>query len=371
MASFHLNRRALLQGGALALGATAFQLPLSGRALASPAPAADLVAAAKRERVLNTIALSPDWAFGKLMKDFAARYGVEVNPTNPEGSSAEELQAIRSLKGQERAPDCVDLAPSFARQAVSEGLLQPYKVATWDDIPASVKDAEGHYNGCYYGIISFAANKAVVGTVPRAWADLLKPDYRGMVAMGGNPMRDGSAFAAVMAAALAHGGSFDDIAPGVEFFARLAAAGNYNPAQTDKGTMVSGQTPIALRWNYLNLSIRDEEAGRTEFEVVVPNDGAPYGNYYVQGISAFAPHPNLARLWQDYLFSDEGQLGFLAAYAHPIRFGRMLETGTVPEAILARLPSPEAYKQVRFASQAQLDKAKQVVADLWPREVKI
>lgn len=371
MASFDLSRRTLIRSGSLALGASLVNLPLMPAASASPAPAADLVTAAKAEKVLNTIALSPDWAFGKLMKDFAAKYGVEVNPTNPEGSSSEELQAIRSLKGQDRAPDTVDLAPSFATQAVKEGLLAPYKVATWDDIPESVKDAEGHFYGCYYGIISFAVNKAVVHNVPRSWADLLKPDYRGMVAMGGNPMRDGSAFAAVMAAALGNGGSFDNIAPGVEFFARLAKAGNYNPAQTEKGTMVSGQTPIALRWDYLNLTIRDQEAGRTDFEVVIANDGAPFGNYYVQGINAFAPHPKLARLWQEYLFSDEGQLGFLADYAHPIRFGRMLDQGVVPKETLARLPSPEAYKQVRFASQAQLDKAKAVVAEMWPKEVKL
>jgi putative spermidine/putrescine transport system substrate-binding protein len=344
---------------------------MPGLALASPAPAADLVSAAQREKVLNTIALSPNWVFGTLMKDFEAKYGIAVNPTNPEGSSSEELQAIRSLKGQDRAPDSLDLAPSFAKQATTEGLLQPYKVTTWADIPAEVKDPEGHFNGCYYGIITFAVNKAVVHNVPRSWADLLKPEYRGMVAMGGNPMRDGSAFAAVMASALANGGSFDNIAPGVEFFARLASAGNYNPAQTDKGTMVSGQTPIALRWDYLNLTIRDDEAGRTDFEVVVPNDGAPFGNYYVQGISASAPHPNVAKLWQEYLFSDEGQLGFLSGYAHPMRFGRMLDQGVVPKETLARLPSPEAYKQVSFASQAQLDKAKLAVTDLWPREIKL
>ncbi|MBP1856878.1 ABC transporter substrate-binding protein [Rhizobium herbae] len=371
MAFFDISRRGLLRGSSLALGASLLNIKAPGLALASPVPAADLVSAAQAEKVLNTIALSPNWVYGKLMKDFSAKYGVEVNPTNPEGNSSEELQAIRSLKKQERGPDCVDLAPSFAQQAMGEGLLQPYQVATWQDIPDSVKDKDGHFYGCYYGIISFAVNKSVVKTVPRTWADLLKPEYRGMVAMGGNPMRAGDSFAAVMAASLANGGSLDNIEPGVEFFARLAAAGNYNPIQSDKGSMVSGQTPIALRWDYLALTIRDEEAGRTEFEVVVPGDGAPFGNYYVQGISAYAPHPNLAKLWQEFLFSDEGQLGFLSGFAQPIRFGRMLEQGVVPKAVLDRLPTPEAYKQVRFASQAQLDKAKQVVADLWAKEVKI
>lgn len=134
--------------------------------------------------------------------------------------------------------------------------------------------------------------------------------------------------------------------------------------------MMSGQTPIALRWDYLNLTIRDDEAGKVDFEVVVPNDGAPFGNYYCEAISAYAPHLNAAKLWQEYLYSDEGQLGFLAGYAHPIRFAKMLDAGVLPAALLAKLPSPEAYKSVRFASQAQIDAAKKVVADMWPKSVK-
>ncbi|MBO9186968.1 ABC transporter substrate-binding protein [Rhizobium sp. L80/93] len=368
MNSFHINRRTLLQAGSAALGASLLNLgPLRAEAATMPD---GLVAAAKKEGALNVVALSPNWVFGKMMTDFSKLYGIEVNAANPEGSSAEELQAVRSLKGQDRGPDTLDLAPSFALQAVTDNLLQPYKVATWNDIPSEVKNPDGLWQSCYYGIISFAVNKSVVKTVPRSWADLLKPEYKGMVSMGGSPVRAGDSFAAVMAAALANGGSFDDIAPGVEFFGKLAVAGNYNPIQSDKGTMMSGQTPIALRWDYLNLTIRDDEAGKVDFEVVVPNDGAPFGNYYCEAISAYAPHPNAAKLWQEYLYSDEGQLGFLAGYAHPIRFAKMLDAGVLPAALLAKLPSPEAYKSVRFASQAQIDAAKKVVADMWPKTVK-
>lgn len=372
MTSFPLNRRTILKGGSAALGASLlnFRMPGLAQAAASALPEA-LVSAAKQEAALNVIALSPNWVFGKMMTDFAEKYGITVNPANPEGSSAEELQAIRSLKGQDRGPDTVDLAPSFALQASADKLLQPYKVATWNDIPQDVKQADGLWQGCYYGIISFAVNKSVVKNVPRSWADLLKPEYKGMVSMGGNPLRAGDSFAAVMAAALANGGGFDNIAPGIEFFAKLAAVGNYNPIQSDKGTMISGQTPIALRWDYLSLTIRDDEAGKVDFEVVVPNDGAPFGNYYCQAISAYAPHTNAAKLWQEYLYSDEGQLGFLAGYAHPIRFAKMLDAGAIPADILAKLPSPEAYKGVHFASQSQIDAGKTVVADMWPRTVKI
>jgi len=369
MSLFSLNRRQLLAGAGATLGASLVNLNLASPAFAAGQLPDGLLDAAKKEGALNVIALSPNWVYGKMMTDFAARYGIKVVPSNPEGSSSEELQAIRSLKGQDRGPDCVELAPAFAQTAVEEKLLMPYKVSTWEDIPADAKHADGLWKAVFYGIITFAVNKSVVKNVPRTWADLLKPEYKGMVSMGGSPLKAGDSFAAVMAASFANGGSLDNIAPGVDFFSKLSANGNYNPMQSDKGTMVSGQTPIALRWDYLNLTIRDEEAGKTDFEVVVPADGTPYGAYYCQAISAFAPHQNAARLWQEYLYSDEGQLGFLAGYAHPIRFAKMLEAGVVPADILKKLPSPEAYKQVRFASQAQITAAKDTLAQEWPKLV--
>jgi putative spermidine/putrescine transport system substrate-binding protein len=98
---------------------------------------ADLIAAAKREGALNLVALSHNWAFEPLMKTFSARYGVTIDDSNSEGSSAEELQAVRSLRGQVRAPDCMDLSPTFAILGARQKLLQPYKVATWSEITSA------------------------------------------------------------------------------------------------------------------------------------------------------------------------------------------------------------------------------------------
>jgi putative spermidine/putrescine transport system substrate-binding protein len=71
---------------------------------ASAAGMADLIAAAKAEGALNVITLPRDWAnYGLLMDNFEKMYGVKIDDANPDGSSAEELQAIRSLKSQSRA----------------------------------------------------------------------------------------------------------------------------------------------------------------------------------------------------------------------------------------------------------------------------
>ena len=367
------DRRSMLRAG-LRAGAGLAGAGLLGRAgfaMDAMLPAG-LVDAAKKDGALNVITLPRDWAnYGELMDTFAARYGIKIDDANPDGTSAEELQAIRSLKGQSRGPDTVDVGPSAALDAVKQKLFQPYKVATWDEIPAELKDESGLWYGDYFGVISFAVNKNVVKTVPQTWADLMKPEYKGMVAIGGSPLKAGEAFGSVFAASLANGGSFSDITPGIEFFGKLASIGNFIPVKCDTGTTVSGQTPIAIKWDYLNLAIRDGAVGKAEIEVVLPQGAAPYGGFYCQAISAYAPNPDSAKLWMEYLYSDEGQLGFLKGYAHPIRFNALAAAGKIPAELLAKLPSPDAYKAVKFASQSQIDDAKKVLADTWPKVVKI
>jgi putative spermidine/putrescine transport system substrate-binding protein len=241
------DRRTVLLAGLGLSGASLFGGTLTARkAFAAGATLpADLVDAAKKEGKLNVITLPRDWAdYGELMDTFSSRYGIAIDDANPDGTSAEELQAIRSLKTQSRAPDSVDVGPSFAVTGAAEKLFQAYKVATWNEIPDDLKDSSGLWFGDYFGVTSFAVNKAVVKNVPRTWADLLKPEYKGMVAIGGSPLKAGEAFGSVYAAALANGGSFDNIAPGIDFFGKLNSAGNFNPVKCDTGTVVTGQTPI-------------------------------------------------------------------------------------------------------------------------------
>ena len=365
------DRRTVLRASA---GFAAYALANRAAFAEGAAMPAALVEAAKKDGNLNVITLPRDWAnYGVLMDTFAARHGIKIDDANPDGSSAQELQAIRSLKGQSRAPDTVDVGPSFAEIAVKEKLFQPYKVATWADIPDDVKHADGLWYGDYFGVTSFAINTDVVKTVPKTWADLLKPEYKGMVALNGNPLGAGAAFGAVFAAAIGNGGSYDDIGPGVDFFGKLAQAGNYNPvAATGPATLIGGQTPIVINWDYLSLGYKKtaEADGKAHITVLIPDNAQPYGNFYCQAISAYAPNPNAAKLWMEYLYSDEGQLEFLKGFAHPIRFASLVSAGKVPADILKDLPSADAYKSVKFASQEQVAKAQKTLADNWPRTVK-
>ena len=367
------GRRKFLKLSAQTLGAGLLTSVLPE--FATPAWAADntdaLLKFARDEGRLNVIALPPNWAnYGVIIPAFKKKYGLRVHNASPNASSAEELQAIRALKHQSRAPDTVDVGPSFAQIGQQQNLFMPYKVPTWDTIPDGMKDPQGHWYGDYFGVISFAANRHVVKQAPRSWDDLKRPEYKGQVALNGNPLRAGAAFGAVWAAALGNGGSLDDITPGIEFFAELAKRGNYIPVEAKPATLENGQTPITVDWDYLNLSYRKRFARHVDIEVHIPQHGV-FGNYYCQAISRFAPHPNAARLWENFLYSDAGQLLYLQGYAHPARFNDLLKRGVIPEALMAELPPSAPYENVVFPDAAQTRKAQETVGQLWQKMVRI
>jgi putative spermidine/putrescine transport system substrate-binding protein len=368
-----LRRAGLLGMGAIAapalLGGTqafaADTVPASGKAISL----ADLISKAQKEGTINTITLPPTWAnYGEIMKKYQSKFKLKLTDAIPDGTSAQENQAVVSQKGSKRAPDVLDVGPSFAEIGRKQGLYAPYKVSTWSTIPANLKHASGAWVGDYWGVISFGVNTDVAKTVPKAWADLKDPAYKNMVALGGDPRQAGEAFAAVYAASLANGGSLDDIGPGIQFFADLKTAGNYITTQATSATKASGQTPIVCGWDYLQLADRDVQKGKVNITVAVPTNGV-YGGYYCQAINKTAPHPFAARLWQEFLYSDAGQLLFLKGYTHPARFQDMSKRGVVPKNLLAKLPPAQDYKTVKFATVAQITKAGTVLASDWGPKV--
>lgn len=324
----------------------------------------DLIAAAKEEGALNTIALPPDWAnYGEIMETFQSKYGLRLTNASPNASSAEENQAVQSLKGQSRAPDVLDVGPSFAAEGKEKGLYASYMNSYWDTIPDELKDAEGYWVGDYWGAVSLAANTKVA-PLPQTWADLKKPEYKGKVALNGDPRESGSAFAGVFAASVANGGSLDDIQPGIDFFKELKDLGNYIPVDATPATVANGQTPVTIDWDYLQIAYGDEFKSNITWEVTVPSD-AVVGNFYCQAINAEAPHPFAARLWQEFLYSDEGQLLWLEGFSHPARFQDMSDRGVIPQELLDKLPSAELYAEVQFPTPEQNEAATQVIADGW------
>ena len=326
-----------------------------------------LVAAAKAEGHLNVITLPKDWAnYGTIMKDFTAKYGIQITDANPDGSSQDEINSMKQLKGQTRAPDVLDMGTSFAISATTSGLLAPYEVQSWNQIPASAKDSSGHWFDDYGGYISIGCDTAKVKQCPTSFSDLLKPEYKNMVGINGNPTQAGAAFAAVYAAAIANGGSFSDISPGLQYFSKLHKAGNFVPVTAGPSTVQSGQTPIVVWWDYLQASeIAPEVPG---WKITIPTDGV-YASYYSQAISATAPHPAAARLWEEYLYSVTGQNLWLQGHARPIELSSLVQDKTVDQTAYSQLPAAPGGGALSFPDQAQLKQAQQVVSQGWASAV--
>jgi putative spermidine/putrescine transport system substrate-binding protein len=357
----------VFSGAGTALGATRARFaspPLKGSATGM----ATLIKNAKKEGKLNTIALPRDWAnYGELMDTFVKKYGIKITNDNPDGSSAQENEAIRSLKGDSRAPDGVDVGVSFAIAGANEGLYAKYFPSTYSTIPRAMKDTRGFWMGDYWGAVSIGYNQNLVSNPPKTWKDLLKPEYKGKVALNGSPLTSNSAVSGVIAAAIGNGGSASDVGPGIDFFSALKKSGNFIPIQTTPATVASGQTPISIDWDYNNLAyVKGLPAAR--WGVSIPSDGV-YGGYYAQAVNATAPHPWAARLWQEFIYSDQGQILYLKGFAHPARFNDLAQRKVLPKALLSALPAPALYAKVKFASIAQQTKAKALIASQWPTKV--
>jgi putative spermidine/putrescine transport system substrate-binding protein len=327
-----------------------------------------LAAAAKAEGTLTAIALPNSWCnYGQMIKDFAAKYGITVNVLNPDGSSGEEIIAVKGSKGSTgpAVPDVVDVGLAFGPDAKAQGLLAPYKVVTWADIPDSAKDADGSWYGDYYGVLAFEVNTAVVKDVPQDWNDLLKPEYKGQIALAGDPTSSNQAISGVWASGFPGGGSLDNAQPGLDFFKKLNDAGNFVPVKAKTADVASGTAPIRIAWTYNALADKDTLKGNPPITVVVPKTGR-FGGMYVQAISAYATHPNAARLWMEYLYSDAGQLTWMKGYCNPIRYDAMVKAGSIPADVAALLPDTAG---TVLPTLDQVNKATDVITKGWTTTV--
>jgi putative spermidine/putrescine transport system substrate-binding protein len=328
---------------------------------------AALVAAAKAEGKLNVVALPNNWAnYGNIIKGFENKYGIKITSENPEGSSAEEIQALTSDKGRTSDPDVIDVGTSYAVTAKNEGLLAPYKVLTWSAIPTGLKQAGGYWFDDYGGYVAIGCNTKTVKVCPTSLKAMLTekgPKYK--IGINNSPLTSNSALAAVEAAAVVNGGSLSNVAPGVNFFATLNKNGAFVNTIADATTAQSGATNVIIWWDYLQANGGISVPG---WKVVIPSD-VLLGEYYTQGINSDAPNPAAARLWEEYLYSVTGQNLWLAGGARPAELASMQAKGTANAALVAKLPTLPAGQVPLFPTTAQISAAAAVVNTTWAAKV--
>lgn len=325
-----------------------------------------LIAAAKAEGELNVITLPRDWCnYGEMMDNFSAKYGIKVNSLNPDGGSADEVQAIIDNKENKgpQAPDVLDIGPAYGPLAKEQNLLAPYKVETFDTIQGT-NDPDGYYFVDYSGVMVLEINTDVVKELPTSFMDLLDEKYEGQVAIAGDPRASNQAAQTVYAAAIANGGTLDDLQPGLDFFKEMNTKGNLLPLIADAGPIAKGETPITFQWSWNAYANKDTFAGNPEIEIVYPSD-VNWGGYYYQAISAYAPHPAAARLWEEYIYSDEGQLTWIKGYCAPARLADMVSRDVVSDELSAKLPDATLLAESIVPNGDQLSAARALIKEQW------
>jgi putative spermidine/putrescine transport system substrate-binding protein len=311
-----------------------------------------LVAAAKAEGHL-TVTTDPDtWAnYGLLIAGFEKQYGIKILDTNPNGSSADEINEINLYKTNPSVePDVLDLGVAFAQLAVNgePGLFkgpifEAYKVSEWNDLPATWKNSKGYWSYDYAGIVTIGYNANVIKTPVTSWSDLLSPAFKGAVGLDNSPTASGAGQGAVIGAAVDNGGSVSNVQAGINFFHKLKEAGNFNPIEAGgagDGPMADKAVLATIDWSYNQASWTAELAKSPgiDWKLVVPS-GRPYASYYAMAISAYAPHPAAARLWEEYLYGVQGANIRALSGAVPSTWQAMVKNGTATKAAMAALPS--------------------------------
>src|SRR5690348_8973668 len=211
-----------------------------------------LIAAAKSEGRLNVIALPRDWAnYGAILDKFTSTYGIKITSDNPDGSSQDEVNAVQQLGTTSRAPDVLDVGLAVA--LANTNRFAAYKVATWADILDSQKESTGLWFEDYGGFMSIGYDSSKVPAITSV-DDLTKPEFKGKVALNGDPTKANAALNGVMMVNLAEGGSLDDISKGVDFFHNLNKIGNFSKTQATTATVKNGTTPVVLDWDYLSAA---------------------------------------------------------------------------------------------------------------------
>lgn len=313
----------------------------SAIALATSANAADtdlkrLEEAARAEGAINSVGMPDSWANWKdTWEDLAKQYGLKHQDTDM--SSAQEIAKFAAEKENATA-DIGDVGAAFGPIAVQQGVTQPYKPTTWEQIPEWAKDQDGHWMLAYTGSIAFIVNKQLVKDVPSSWAELKQGKYK--VAIG-DVSAAAQAVNGVLAAAIANGGDEKNIQPGLDYFAEIARQGRLSLSNPSIQTLERGEVEVGVVWDFNGLSYRDQ-IDPNRFEVLIPSDGSVISGYTTI-INKWARHPNAAKLAREYILSDAGQINLAKGNARPIRAEHL----TLPAEVQAKLLPNEQYAKVK------------------------
>ncbi len=332
--------------------------------------AADTSKAKDQATSFATYGMPDDWAnYGESIKQFCDTNGWSCNAQRSLGedmSSAEEITAFDAEKNNPKAI-VADIGIQFASDAEAKGVLPDYTPPNAEKLDAIYKGKNGGWTATFVGVPGFVVNTDFLQSkgiaIPTAWADLIKPDYKGLVGFG-KPGSSGTATTSFIAMNLAAGGSLTDFAPGVTF--GKALIGNLASSEGNADTFEKGEVPIQIKYDFNLIALANAmKAKGVNAQVVIPSDGSIYApsaliyNKYDTG------HMDFGKLFADWVLSDAGQTVFAKFGARPIRS----VTGdlSLPADATAGWLPDDQYSNVQKVDLLQVTIAS--IADIWQNQV--
>ncbi|SDI28459.1 extracellular solute-binding protein [Alloyangia pacifica] len=302
----------------------------------------------------------PEWADWSSMLDaLDSEIGVQMPHDNKNsGQTFAQLVAERDNP----VADVAYYGVTTGIKAAVEGLVQPYKPEGFDDVPEGLKDPEGKWVAVHYGTIGFFVNVDALGgaPVPQCFADLTKPEYRGMVGYL-DPSSAFVGYAAAVAANLAFDGDLDNFDPAIKYFSELAQNDPMVPKQTSYARVVSGEIPILFDYDFNAYRAKYQEDGN--FEFVLPCEGSVRVPY-VMGLVADAPHAETGKKVLDFILSDEGQAIWTNAYLQPAR------PVELPAEVAAKFLPASEYERAVAVDYAKMEAVQQAFGERYLSDVK-
>ena len=292
----------------------------------------------------------PEWAdWGTQLQAIKQKTGVTIPPDNKNSG-----QALAQLVAEKASPvaDITYVGITFGIQAKKDGVVAAYKPAFWNEIPDGLKDPDGYWFTVHSGTLGFMVNvDALKGKpIPRSWADLLKPEYKGLVGY----LDPASAFVGYVGAVAvnnARGGTLDNFTPAIEYFKALKKNEPIVPKQTSYARVLSGEIAILLDYDFNAYRARYKDKANVAF--VIPAEGTAVVPY-VMSLVAHAPDAANGKKALDFIMSNEGQAIWANAFLRPVRPAAMsaqAQSRFLPASEYARA------KTLDYAKMAEVQKA--------------
>ena len=251
---------------------------------------------------------------------------------------------------------------TFGVQARRDGVTAAYKPAGWDEIPAGLKDPEGHWFTIHSGTLGFMVNvDALKGKpVPKSWKDLLNPTYRGLVGYL-DPASAFVGYVGAVAVNLAQGGSLENFGPAIAYFNELQKNQPIVPKQTSYARVLSGEIPILLDYDFNAYRAKYKDKANVAF--VIPAEGTVVVPYVMSLVNR-GPNADNGRKVLDFVMSNEGQAIWANAFLRPVRASAISK-----EAEARFLPATE-YARAKAVDYGKMAEAQKAFSDRWLKEIK-